>query len=133
MREIKEKDIEKVIELYEEFQKETAFEYLKTLVRETIDKLVKSKNGTPFERAEYIDCLLSIEEDLEFGDYDHLNYKLHNYFYKEGFWIGNDCGEFSFDYHVSETDLTSENIYWFVKLAIKYLNNKYDLKLEELS
>ena len=125
-------------QLYKQLQKETAFEYLKSEIENTIKALQKigqaeyEKNNKTTEKSfqvlEYIDCLISIKEDLEFEDFEHINYKLHNYFYDEGLWLGNDNGESSSDYYINEKDLTPENIYWVTSLSIKYLKSKNDLE-----
>lgn len=104
---------------------------LKLELKKTLNLLQEKYNSMQeeFEILEYIDCLLSISEDLELSDYYHINYKLHNCFYEEGIWLGNDSGEFSYDYHINEEDLSSENINEVVSSAIKYLKNKYNLEV----
>lgn len=79
-----------------------------------------------FELMEYIDCLINIKEDLEdnaIGNFKHINYKLHLYFGDDYAFVGQPG---DFEPYVSPMDMTLDNLYWAIDLALEVLNKKYN-------
>ena len=98
-------------------------------LQNTIELLQTKSTGDvkhDLKLSDYIGCLLDIQEDLEYGameTFDHINYKLYTYFGDEYAFVGQPG---DFEPYVSPMDMTLDNLYWAIDLALEVLNKKYN-------